>query len=264
MEQHLWLIPVGFAVGAYGTLIGAGGGFVLVPLLLLIYPHESPEVITAISLCVVFFNAASGSVAYARMGRIDYKAGLIFSAAAAPGAVLGALSTSYIPRNIFNFIFGIMMILASAYLILRATQNPHESVPGKAAKDSSSYNLTLGTILSLFVGYFSSLLGIGGGIIHVPALVRILSFPVHIATATSHFILAIMALTGTLTHVATGTFHHGIRRAICLSIGVVIGAQVGARLSTRISGSWIIRGLAIALGFVGVRILFLAFEAISR
>ena len=49
-----------------------------------------------------------------------------------------------------------------------------------------------------------------------------------------------------------------------LSIGVVIGAQVGARLSTRISGSWIIRGLAIALGFVGIRILFLAFEAMSR
>lgn len=49
MEPYLWLAPVGFVIGAYGTLIGAGGGFALVPLLLLFYPQESPEVITSIS-----------------------------------------------------------------------------------------------------------------------------------------------------------------------------------------------------------------------
>ena len=50
MISYLWLVPVGFLVGAYGTLIGAGGGFVLVPFLLLLYPAENPEVITSISL----------------------------------------------------------------------------------------------------------------------------------------------------------------------------------------------------------------------
>jgi hypothetical protein len=102
-------------------------------------------------------------------------------------------------------------------------------------------------------------LGIGGGIIHVPALVHILNFPVHIATATSHFILAIMALTGTGVHIFVGTFHHGIRRTIALAIGVLIGAQLGASLSNRVGGVWIIRGLAIALGLVGIRILILAY-----
>jgi uncharacterized membrane protein YfcA len=113
--------------------------------------------------------------------------------------------------------------------------------------------------LSLFVGYISSLLGIGGGIIHVPALVHLLNFSVHIATATSHFILAVMAITGTTVHMATGVFSHGIRRTVLLAIGVLLGAQLGARLSTRVHGDWIIRGLAIALGFVGVRILIMAF-----
>lgn len=56
----------GFFIGGYGTLIVAGGGFVLVPLLLLLYPNESTETLTSISLAVVFFNALSGSVAYAR------------------------------------------------------------------------------------------------------------------------------------------------------------------------------------------------------
>ena len=68
---ELLLIPLGLVVGAYGTLVGAGGGFVLVPVLLLLYPDERPVDITAISLAVVFFNASSGSIAYARLRRID-------------------------------------------------------------------------------------------------------------------------------------------------------------------------------------------------
>jgi uncharacterized membrane protein YfcA len=67
------LIALGFGVGAYGTLIGAGGGFVLMPILLLLYPDDRPELLTSISLAVVFFNTLSGSEAYAMMKRIDYR-----------------------------------------------------------------------------------------------------------------------------------------------------------------------------------------------
>ena len=76
--EYWWLLPLGVLIGAFGTLIGAGGGFILVPILLLVYPHEKTELITAISLAVVFFNALSGSFAYARMKRVDYKSGIIF------------------------------------------------------------------------------------------------------------------------------------------------------------------------------------------
>jgi uncharacterized protein len=270
---YLWLLPLGFFVGAYGTMIGAGGGFILVPLLLLFYPKDAPEIITSISLAVVFFNAASGSIAYARMKRIDFRSGTIFSLAAIPGAILGALTTAYVPRRIFDFLFGILMIAASLYLLIY----PGESLEAAPATSdgsnaqslttfsdsegnrySFSYNPVLGAGLSLVVGYVSSLLGVGGGFIHVPILVHLLNFPVHLATATSHFILAVMALAGTVVHIVTGTFGHGLRRTIILSIGVATGAQLGAILSNRIHGNWIIRGLAIALGFVGIRILFLA------
>jgi hypothetical protein len=82
---------------------------------------------------------------------------------------------------------------------------------------------------------------------------------VHIATATSHFVLAIMALAGTGVHIATGAFVHGVWLTLFLGIGVIAGAQVGARWSSRIHGVWILRGLALALAMVGVRILFMAF-----
>ena len=120
------------------------------------------------------------------------------------------------------------------------------------------FNWLLGVSISIIVGYVSSFLGIGGGIIHVPALTYFLNFPIHVATATSHFILAIMALTGTIVHILTGTFTHGVHRTVALAIGVVLGAQIGARLSDKIKGPWIIRALAMALGIVGLRILFVA------
>jgi uncharacterized membrane protein YfcA len=271
MEHFFWLIPLGFLLGAFGTLIGAGGGFVLVPALLLLYPDARPETITCISLAVVFFNALSGSVSYARMARIDYKSGLWLAAATIPGAILGVLTTDYIPRQLFNSVFGIFMISTSLFLLFNQTkekkppENRHSShfvrkiVEKNGTVHSFSYNLKLGIWMSMFIGYISSLLGIGGGVIHVPALIRILNYPVHIATATSHFILAIMALTGTIVHIATGSFSQGVNRTIFLAIGVIIGAQLGAKLSSHVHSKWIMRGLAISLAFIGIRILIMAF-----
>ena len=130
-----------------------------------------------------------------------------------------------------------------------------ELVDADGARYRYAYNPVVGIVLSIFVGFISSLLGVGGGFIHVPALSRLLNFPVHIATATSHFVLAVMALTGTLVHIANGAFEHGVRRTAILAVGVVLGAQVGARLSNRVGGKWIIRGLALALIFVGIRLI---------
>lgn len=271
IQQFLWLLPLGFMVGTFGTIIGAGGGFILIPILLLIFPDKSPETITSISLTVVFFNALSGSFAYARMKMIDYKSGLLFAIATIPGSILGAYTTSYIPRNIFNGIFGVVLMAASIFLLLN-TQNK-KITEGETPKNcitrslsdreginyTFSYNPVLGVIISIFIGYISSLLGIGGGIIHVPVLVHLLNFPVHIATATSHFVLAVMSFSGTVVHITSGVLSSGIIQTVALSIGALFGAQLGARLSSRFHGVWIIRSLAIALGLVGIRILIMAF-----
>ena len=276
LEQYLWLLPLGLVVGCFGTLIGAGGGFILVPILLLLYPNEKTEFITSISLAAVFFNALSGSIAYARMKRVDYKSGIIFSIATIPGAILGALSTAFISRRAFDVIFGVLMMLAAVYLWASA-RDDHSAKLGKHAVHKRrmtpsrlterhlidadgveyryAFDARVGVVLSVFVGYLSSLLGVGGGFIHVPALTRLLDFPVHIATATSHFVLAVMALTGTLVHIAGGAFVHGVRRTAFLAVGVIVGAQFGAALSNRVGGKMIIRGLAVALAFVGLRLI---------
>lgn len=273
MIQFLWLIPLGFLVGTFGTLIGAGGGFILVPVLLLVYPDKSPETITSISLAVVFFNALSGSAAYHEMKRIDYKSGIWFAIATIPGSILGSLTTTIIPRRLFDGIFGFIMVAVSIFLIVAKMKEEHADVAVQTQKGYItrkiidiegieyifSYNPAAGIVLSVFVGYLSSLLGIGGGIIHVPVLVHLLNYPVHIATATSHFVLAIMAFSGSIVHVVDGTLYLGAIQAAALAIGVLFGAQLGARLSKRIKGDMIIKGLGVALVLAGIRIFLMSF-----
>ena len=263
MPAVFWaLIVLGFLIGAYGTIIGVGGGFILVPVLLSIYPDESPEIITSISLAVVLFNSLSGSLAYGRLKRIDYRAGLIFSVATVPGAILGSLTTSWFPRDTFEFIFGVLTLVVSIMLVLSPTARKplsitvENQIPQNAELGSQivTRHWLMGTIFSTFLGYVSNLMGVGAGFLFVPALVYFLRFPVQTATATSQFILAITAFSGTVTHIVGGHFHHGIRRTIALAIGVIIGAQVGALFSGRLKDQWIILSLALALALVGIKL----------
>jgi len=257
---------VGVAVGAFGTLVGAGGGFILTPVLLLLYPHDSARTLTAISLAVVFFNALSGSLAYARQRRIDYRSGLVFGAATLPGAVGGALVVGVTPRRVFDAIMAAALVLLALWLVLgRGEQGAGGEGRGRLRTivDRGGrvhrYRVPLGrgSLYSLAVGFLSSFLGIGGGVIHVPILVRGLGFPTHVATATSHFVLAQMAAAGSVTHLVAGSFAHGhgLRRTAALSIGVVLGAQVGALVSLRLSASRIELLLALALAGLAARLL---------
>jgi uncharacterized membrane protein YfcA len=271
---HQWwfLLPLGLIVGTLGTLIGAGGGFILVPVLLMMTPDANPVHITAISLAVVFLNATSGSVAYLKMGRVDVKSAAWFALATLPGAILGVLGTKSIPRANFNLVFGVLLIMASAYLLWKpeSGRDPgHEPDPRHTRRELEDtegtthvwhFPMSVGVLLSVLVGFFSSLLGIGGGIIHVPVLNRSLNFPVHIATATSQVILGFMALVGTITHYTQGNLDGHFAEIGVLGAGAIVGAQVGARLSNRLEGSGIIRGLAIALGIVGARILLMSLK----
>ncbi len=261
----LALILLGVFVGTYGTMIGAGGGFVLVPILLLIYPDDSPETITSISLAVVFFNALSGTAAYIRQGRVDFLAANSFALATIPGAVAGALVVALLPRSLFDIIFATMLLLIATFLLARPAARvvQRTSRRGQVTRTLTdhegdtyvySYNVWIGIASSVFVGFMSSLLGIGGGVIHVPVMVQLLLFPAHVATATSHYVLTISALAGTIVHVLNGNLDGGYDRLAPLAIGVLVGAQIGAKLSRRVAGSLLIRLLAIALAGVALRL----------
>lgn len=267
--EILLLALAGIAVGTYGTLVGVGGGFLVVPLLLIIYKLP-PAAAAATSLVVVMLNAASGSVTYVRHGRVDVRTGLLLAAATVPGAFfIGPELAERIPERAFKIGFGIFLLVMAALLFFRPERKPASSggTPRKGLwtirrsfRDGSGalmdyeFDVMLAVVLSFAVGILSSMLGIGGGIVHVPALIHLMGFPVHVATATSQFVLAFTAAAGVAKYASEG--HVVWPLAAVVGAGVIIGAQVGARLSHRMKGARIIRLLVLAIVVLGLRLIW--------
>jgi uncharacterized membrane protein YfcA len=274
----VWFVPIGFFIGVYGTIIGAGGGFILVPILVFLFPEDGPSMITAASLAIICVNAVSGTIAYARMKRISYKTGVLFAAASIPGAFLGSYFTRFIPKKVFGVLFGGLLMAVAIFLSatrgvrrhgegawsghvgpVRTRGQVRDTVVDREGRAHPlSFDLALGMGLSMLIGFLATLVGIGGGLIHVPVLTYIFNFPLHIATATSHFVLVFTALAGVAEHILDHTWPTHLLRDAWLAVGVVGGAQLGAYLSRKISAPWIVLGLAIALGLVGVRLVLTA------
>lgn len=259
--EILGLLALGVGIGAFGTLIGAGGGFLAVPILIVIYGFE-PRVAAGTSLAFVFLNALSGSLAYLKQKRVDVKVGLMFALLTIPSSVLGAYVTSYFESNLFNIMFASLLIATALYLVVKPLKDKHDSRAGSYCRKlidcqgnvyEYSVNLARGFAVSVGVGFISSVFGIGGGIIHVPAMICILGFPVHISTATSLFILTFCSLVGSATHASLGNVR--LEFAMLIGFGAVIGAQLGARVSYKIKGAIIERLLGLALIIVAVRLL---------
>jgi uncharacterized membrane protein YfcA len=182
----------------------------------------------------------------------------------APFLTPGRNGSTTIPASgspVLGLVFGLLLVVMSVFGAFRRKPSGKETKRAGATRsltDSHGDVFTyspkerLGVMLSFAVGLISSLLGIGGGIIHVPALVYLLGFPVHVATATSHFVLVISTLFGGISHIAFGNVQ--VLPAAVVAATAVIGAQIGAKLSRRVGGTGITRMLAVALFAVGVRL----------
>lgn len=249
MTDSLLLFVVGTFVGFFGTVVGVGGGFIVVPLLTIVY-HFTPQNAVGTSMVIVALNALSGTVAYVRQRRIDYRTGLLFAAATLPGSFLGAYILQVVSRSAFDIGFAILIVCIAGYLQVRKPQNLQ--VVDMSAFQRPDFSRPLGVVISFFVGFIASMAGIGGGVIHVPAMIYLFRYPPYIAIPTSHFILAISATFAAMSHASIGEVAWSF--VPFLGAGAVLGAQAGGKLSHRIRTEWIIRGLMIVMGLVAIRL----------
>jgi len=220
MIDQVWLIPLGFAAGILGSMIGLGGGIIVVPVLTFLgFP---PTVAASNSLFAALSNSIASTISYSRQKRIEYFLGLKLGLLAIPGTILGAILSTDIAPDIFKILFGLVLIASAIYIFLRKQIESKEKVISK-----QMIIFAIGS--SFFAGIISSFFGIGGGIIFVPLMVVGMGMSMKKAAPTSQLILFFASLSGVIVHSVLG--HPDFLQAGFLAIGSFFGGLVGAKLS---------------------------------
>ncbi len=223
MIDQLWLIALGFAAGILGSIIGLGGGIIVVPVLTFLgFP---PTTAASNSLFAALSNAIASTISYSRQKRIEFSLGITLGLLSIPGTVLGALISTDVTPEIFKILFGLVLIASAAYIFLRKKIESKE-------KKLSTQMMVFAVGASFFAGIISSFFGIGGGIVFVPLMVIGMGMAMKRAAPTSQLILLFASLSGVLSHSLLG--HPDFTQAGLLAIGSFIGGLVGARLSLEI------------------------------
>ena len=223
MFDQLWLVLLGFAAGILGSMIGLGGGIIVVPVLTFFgFP---PTLAASNSLFAAFSNAVGSTVSYSRQKRIDYSLGLKLGLLCIPGTVLGAYLSSDVTPGIFKILFGLVLVSTAVYIFLRKKIETQE-------KNLTKLMIVFIISASFFAGIISSFFGIGGGIVFVPLMLVGIGMTMKKAAPTSQFILLFASLSGIIAHSILG--HPDFLQAGLLAAGAFVGGIIGARISFNI------------------------------
>ena len=228
MIDQLWFILLGFAAGVLGSMIGLGGGIIIVPALTFLgFP---PTVAASNSLFAALSNAVASTISYTKQKRIEFSLGLKLGLLSVPGTVLGALFSNDAAPDVFKILFGFVLIASAIYIFLRKKIESRETTLSK-----QMLVFTVGA--SFFAGILSAFFGIGGGIIFVPLMVVGMGIAMKKAAPTSQLILLFSSLSGVIVHSFLG--HPDFTQVGFLAIGSFAGGLVGARLSIDIKEKYL-------------------------
>jgi uncharacterized membrane protein YfcA len=233
---------IGFASGVASGAVGIGGAILSTPGIR--WTLDVPAVIAVgTTLPVIVPSAITGVIAYIRTGFVETRAAVVAAAAGSCFAVLGALVT--------DLVQGELLLVATAVLILVLA---YRMLP-RGGDDETRAPRFQPTVPVLIVvgavsGFFSGLLGVGGGVILVPVLSGLLRFPIKSAIGTSLAVVAAQAIPGTVAHAQLGHIDWSIAGG--LVIGVIPGARIGSRLAIATEDRKLRLFVAIALGVLAL------------
>lgn len=248
-EQGGLATPVGLGVGVIGgcvgALLGGGTGAVVVPALarLTTLPRRVIHGTSGIANIAV---AVVGMSVYALRGiAVNYEVGVPLMIGGVFGAVLGAKLVMKAPENVLRTIFVVVLVIAGVKLLLDALNlDPlgRNAVLSPAVRADRPEVVTIAIVLGVIIGAWSAALGLGGGLLTVPALALLFGTGLHTAESTSLAVMLPNSIVGTVAHVRqhTASIPIGVR----LAGGAAIGAIVGALLAVEIPST----GLGIFFG----------------
>jgi uncharacterized membrane protein YfcA len=211
---------VGAILGVVFAVLGAGGGILAVPVLLVVF-GTSMQTATGAGLAVVWAAALSGAVSHARAGRVDLRVGASFGLPSVVGAALGAKLHALVPERVTMVTFAVVLLAALGALFRRRREGTGQPV-----------KLGLVMMAGVVTGLLTGFLGVGGGFLIVPALTLFAGLALHRAIGTSMAIIALASFSGALVHLLAG--HVPLELVLPMGAGAVLGAFVGAPLAGKL------------------------------
>jgi len=254
---------MGTLVGFLGGFLGIGGGAVMIALLhYWVFPSlgVSPEVVVHLcfgtALAIIIPGSIAGSLAQTRIGNVNWRFVCLLALPGIPGSFLGSTIAAHLPSNVLRPLFGILLILISAQMFLQK-KTPEETTVAFSPRLSAI--LMVGGV----VGLFSGLFGLGGGVIAIPLMVKVLRIPIHKAVGNSIALVLFTSLIGAAGYVLHGwgdpnlpPYSLGYVHVpgwILAGVPSILLSGLGVKLARKTRPVGLRRVFALILGAVGVR-----------
>ena len=272
MITGLVLLVGGAAAGVFGSLLGLGGGVLIVPLLTLGFGLPLRESVS-VSLVSVIVTSSAGASVYLKKHVANLRLGMVLELFSASGALAGGLVAFMLSEQTLAGLFAVLLLWVAVSMLRRAGRTGAPAPPAAAVADGGDptdeptftdtlagpgyhvHHLPLGMAGSALAGLVSALLGVGGGIIKVPAMHLAMGVPLRVATATSNMMIGITATSSAVIYLLRGQIDPFV--AGPTAIGVFAGATLGSRLAHRVD-TRILRLLFVVV------LLYTAFEMAQR
>ena len=250
MTVGLLMVAAGIGAGVFGSLLGLGGGILIVPILTLGFGLDLREAV-GVSLISVIMTSSAAAGVYLERHVANMRLGMTLELFTAIGALIGGSIAFLLAENVLEGLFAVLLGYVAFTMARPRTEIGHDTstldidpdddaqpAAEPSALDRQSgqgyrvRNLGLGIVGAGFAGIVSALLGIGGGIIKVPLMNIGMGVPLRVATATSNMMIGITAAASAIIYVARGGID--VYSAAPTAIGVFLGATAGSRLAHRV------------------------------
>ncbi len=258
MDAGLLMLVGGFAAGVFGSLLGLGGGILIVPLLTLGFGLDLRSAVGVSLVCVIMTSSAAAAV-YLEKHVANLRLGMSLELFTAIGALVGGSIAFLVDERFLSVLFAALLGYVAFSMVRGAATSEDdgpagspggpepEFVPSRGAPaagtgeaflasvagpDYEVRNLGVGIVGATGAGVVSALLGIGGGTVKVPLMHLAMGVPLRVATATSNLMIGITAAASAVIYLLRGEVDPYV--AGPTAIGVFLGATVGSRVSHRI------------------------------
>jgi len=244
----LWLFAVSLGASALGGMLGMASGIFIVPILT-VFGHLDIRTTIAASIVSVIACSCASAAPFLKGGLVNVRLAIVLETATTLGALTGVLLVGVIPTAFLYFLFALILMLSAQQMLSRRGEASGTSAGtdewAAALRLDASYpdkgreveyrvqRLPLGMLLMYGAGLISALLGIGSGVLKIPAMDTALRLPIKVSTATSNFMIGVTASASAGAYFMRGDILPGVAGPVAL--GSVVGSVLGARVLMAVS-----------------------------